>query len=436
MRNVIPLISVMLFSIMDSASAQETVVVDFGKAIGPATQRATGFLHSLTPDLPADELVIPLKPRMWRMGPGSIEQLKGAFGCHERVASLGAMHQMVVSDGHGYGGSGWPGDDGDWSRWEDLVAGMVREAAELGSTFHWDIWNEPDIPAFWNPIPDDATASWNRFKETWTHGYRTIRRLDSDAVIVGPSNSAFSGNLFSVTDFLAFAQEERVLPDLLSWHEWHPNSIVAHLEETRCFMTDKGIPEIPISINEYVTHPHQTEPGILVWYLAMLEKAKVHSAAHACWPEPDGKSNCRRAQLDGILAADSREPRSTWWVYRGYAHITGELVTVQPSGTVDGVGGYDPDINTAHFLFGRNGEATGEVVVQFANLGEATELQDSNGGIHVIAEHIPDSGWDPLPEPPVALDRVIPTENGTLTISLPSFGSTDAYFVHIEGQPQ
>jgi hypothetical protein len=414
---------------METAFSAETITVDFGEVTGPATQRACGFLHSLTPDLPPDDLVVPLKLRMSRMGPGSVEQKNGAFGCHERVVSLGAMHQIVVSDGHGYGRSGWPGDDGDWSRWEDLVAGMVRQASEAGYDLEWDIWNEPDIAQFWNPAPDDPAAQWERFKETWTRGYRIIRDLNPDAVIVGPSNSGFDTNLFSVIDFLAFAHELDVLPDLVSWHEWHPSRIVPHVEETRAFMEENGIPEIPISINEYVTHPHQTEPGILAWYLAALEEAEVHSAAHACWPEPDGASNCRRPQLDGILTPEGKEPRSTWWVYRTYAAITGNLVRVEPGDTTHSIGGYDPQTGEARILLGRKGDAEASVEIQISGLDRAPALVDPDGDIRVTVERIPDSGWEELSMPAFVFGGRYRAEDGNLKIRLPAFGPTDAYSV-------
>jgi len=419
--------SFLLVSTMKCASGGEIVVVDLGETVGPATHRAVGFLHSLTPELPPDELVVPLQPRMFRMGPGSEGQGRGAFGTWERVASLGAMHQVVVSDGQGYGHNGWPGDNGDWSKWEDLVAGMVKHASEIGADFQWDIWNEPDIPGFWNAVPDDPAANWERFRETWIRGYRTIRGLDPDAVIVGPSNSGFDSNLFSVTDFLAFAREQDVLPDVLSWHEWHPSRIAPHVEETRAFMAENGIPEIPISINEYVAGEHQTEPGILAWYFAALEEAKVENAAHACWGDEDDKSNCRRPQLDGTITPDGKQPRSTWWVYRRYAEITGNLVKFEPGETAHGLGGYDTATGDARFIFGRKGKETAHVEVRFVNLGEVPGLLGQDGTVRVSVERIPDRGWKPLASPPFLFAGRYRTENGTLTIGLPSFGPTDTY---------
>jgi hypothetical protein len=434
MKTVLPFLTIGVLS-MKVAFSAETVTVDFGRITGPATQRASGFLHSMTPDLPTDDLILPLKPRMSRMGPGSVEQKKGAFGCHERVASLGAMHQIVVSDGHGYGGSGWPGDDGDWSRWENLVADMVKRASEAGYDFQWDLWNEPDIAQFWNPVPENPAAQWERFEETWIRGYRIIRELDPDAVIVGPSNSGFDTNLFSVIDFLGFAHDQEVLPDLVSWHEWHPSRIVPHVEETREFMRENGIPTIPISINEYVTHPHQTEPGILVWYFAALEEARVESAAHACWPEPDGASNCRRPQLDGILTGDGKEPRSTWWVYRTYADITGELVKVEPGETTHGVAGYVPETGEARILLGRKGDEATSVEIDLTGLGGIPGLVGPAETVRVTVERIPDSGWEALAKPRFVFGGRYRTEGGTLTLTLPSFGPTDAYSVAIRPVP-
>ncbi|PYU94431.1 MAG: hypothetical protein DMG08_07625, partial [Acidobacteria bacterium] len=50
-----------------TANIVETVTVMMDLDQGPATYRATGFLHSFSSDTPSDDLVVPLKPRMFRL---------------------------------------------------------------------------------------------------------------------------------------------------------------------------------------------------------------------------------------------------------------------------------------------------------------------------------------------------------------------------------
>ena len=45
----------------------ETVAVDFAVIKGPATHRASGFLHSISAEQPDDQLVRQLKPRLFRL---------------------------------------------------------------------------------------------------------------------------------------------------------------------------------------------------------------------------------------------------------------------------------------------------------------------------------------------------------------------------------
>jgi hypothetical protein len=45
----------------------ETVAVDFAVIKGPATHRASGFLHSISAEQPEDQLVRQLKPRLFRL---------------------------------------------------------------------------------------------------------------------------------------------------------------------------------------------------------------------------------------------------------------------------------------------------------------------------------------------------------------------------------
>lgn len=396
----------------------ETVAVDFAVIKGPATHRASGFLHSISAEQPDDQLVRQLKPRLFRLH--ATEALTPTL--YRRLTGYGADVQSVMSDSYGYPGpSGiWPGDGGDWTRWENLVEGMVREADSKGLQLQWDIWNEPDSHNFWN-------RNGEQFFETWKRAVRTIRRVNPKAIIVGPSLS--NGPCHYLYGFLLSAHAESVLPDIISWHDMdpdHPNNVV----NVRKFLAKHGIPDRPISINEFKYSGGTHQPGLIVWWLNHIEEEAPESAAYACWPDLEGYSNCEADTLDGLLTRDGL-PRAAWFAHKGYAEITGQLVNVEISGSrMAGVAGVDSDMQTGRLILGRResvhslSEKSVEVV--FRNLDRvSSSLKD--GEVFVRAERIPDSGA--LDSPQVTISALYKVINNEVRIRLPDFGAFEAYTV-------
>jgi hypothetical protein len=409
---------------LPSLPASEQVMVDLSADRDPATHCASGFLHAMSRARPDQAMVEPLRPHMFRMSAGSPEKEKGVFGNYERVKALGSVLQLVVSDSTGYGRGGWlPGDNGNWTQWEDVIERLVKDARAQGCTVQWDIWNEPNIEVFW---PSDR----DRFFETWRVGVRKLRSLEPHAVVVGPSLAWFDEKY--LCDFLLYAKEHDVLPDVLSWHEMHGpergyRSIPAHVDAMREFMAANGIKIDRFSINEIIGPSLQTKPGTAVWFFERLERAGIESAAHACWDdEAKGCSNCANQSLDGILTPDGK-PRSTWWAYKGYADVTGRLVEVRPSASVAGVAGYDEEAREVRMVLGRDG-GTGAVEVVVSGLTKSLVEQ---GRIHVVAERIPYSEWQHLPSPIGVYDRDFIISADKVAIPLPSFGPDDAYSLRL-----
>lgn len=402
-------------------AAEEFVTIDLTADRGPATHRASGFLHAMSATVPEARLVDPLKPKLFRMwaedwhGNG-----EGAFANYARARKLGARMQVVISDSTGYPQAGvWPGDDGDWVAWESLVEGLVDRARTKRYTFEWDIWNEPNIGYFWKR--DQA-----RFFETWIHGYRKIRAIDKQAVIVGPSISGYDRKYLEA--FLVRMKEEGALPNKLSWHEFgDPKKIPPHVDEMRLFMKEQGIKELPICLNEVINSKQTVSPGITVHYLASLERAGVDGACHACWgDEAAGVSGCENQSLDGILTHPDRQPRSTWWAYKGYADVTGRLVDLSPSAAVDGVAGMDPKTKAVRVILGRDGNESGPVVVEFLHAS-------GRGTVH--AERIRASGWKSLASPEVAaISTDYMADPDRIVVTLSDFAPSDAYILWLNAK--
>src|SRR6059036_2891958 len=69
---------------ISAASSIENVTVAMDLDRGPATYRATGFLHTFSSTAPSDDLVAPLKPHLFRLNATE------SWACYPRVKRLGA----------------------------------------------------------------------------------------------------------------------------------------------------------------------------------------------------------------------------------------------------------------------------------------------------------------------------------------------------------
>jgi hypothetical protein len=405
-----------------SSGPLATVTVDFASEKGTARSRASGFLHGISAAAPQDHMVWPLKPRLFRF------DAKVALNVelYRRLSGYGAAVQVIMSHAFNYPSESeaWPGDGGDWTAWENLVERLVLDARSKGMHVLWDIWNEADDQTFWK-------RSQMQFFETWRRAAAKIRSLDPDVVIVGPS----TGLGQYLNEFLLYARDKNVLPDVVSWHElWPGNLEHDHVGTVRRFMAANGIADRPVSINEFQQAAERHRPGFVVAWLSHLEEEHADSAAYACWDDPADYSDCSEATLDGLLTIDGK-PRAGWFAHKGYADITGMLVKVSRFGSkIAGVAGVDPVRRSAQVLLGRREapdatELEGIEVI-FQNVDHAGYLA-KNGEVFVRAERIPDSGTTYLSQTQVTVDQNYPVVDNTIRVSLPHFNAWDAYIIRL-----
>ena len=113
------------------------IFLDFSTDLGPATQKCNGFsCTSISATEPPDELLKPLKPSMIQ-GYGNwvkIERFPSIFspGTYERLPDeLEMTIQIRVFSTFGYHHlenieqDPYPGDGGDWTRWERFLGEFV-----------------------------------------------------------------------------------------------------------------------------------------------------------------------------------------------------------------------------------------------------------------------------------------------------------------------
>lgn len=440
-----------------SAVAAQQVSVDLAKELGKPTYAATGFLHGLSRDAsqPSDELLLPLKPKLFREGgsvlPGGAWAKGGYEGYkvrfqevkdnYDRVCrpSYDAELTIVMSDLWGAEGvtlkssDPYPGDNGDWTSYEEFVTQVVRDVKAAGmdpNKVHYEIWNEPDFRDLYFPRPQE------QYEETWRRGVRLVRQLDPQARIEGPTFTRMttSGVGGHMDEWLDMTVASDTAPDILSWHAIIAGKVQDPVEEAqlgRRLLAERGLENVKLELNEYLP-PDQLNPGYNAWYVARLERAKIDYAALAIYGPC-----CTFPLLDGLLTEQDGTLKTTsqWWDYERYASITGELVPTTPSVDADAVAGADPEQKRVRILLGNklgsNGQV-GTVNVTIKNIGPTHRyLLNRRGRVPMRLERIPNK--DVLDAPEAVKDVTLKPVGNGVSVSIP-WPEADASYVVTLGE--
>lgn len=151
------------------------------------------------------------------------------------------------------------------AKYEPDVKAFSSFAARVATRYgpvgvhHWEVWNEPNIPAFWQPTPDPKYYT-RLLKAT----YKRIKKADYHAVVVA---GAFAGTLsdgvsISPVDFLKdmYANGAKRYFDAVSIHPYtypfapksdSPNNLWPQVAELRRVLVAHGDAKKKIWITEY-----------------------------------------------------------------------------------------------------------------------------------------------------------------------------------------
>ena len=349
---------------------------------------------------------------------------------YPRAFAIGATSVCRISGGWGNEGlipGSSPTNDGTiryMPNWLATVTTLLNNIQAAGYVVHYDIWNEPDLGSFW-------AGTQAQFFEMWRQTHLKIRELQPGASIIGPSLAYYDATWMG--QFLDYVKANNVVPDVLNWHEWTYTSIPGNHANAVALLAARSIPLTRFGVAEYVSENEQFLPDRLVGFLQRLESVGVEFAGHACWPDPGmgGASNCVSAVMNGIVTNESpKRPRSTWWVYKGYADISGRLVGVTQLNGTSTIAGKDSALGTANVLIGNHGGVP--VDVQFTNLSSSPYLI-IGGQVRVKAYRIANNSYNAVPTLPTMIDSDYAVVGDSITVGLPSFAGGDAYIVQLVG---
>ncbi|MEV1065789.1 cellulosome protein [Streptomyces sp. NPDC050263] len=328
------------------------LTVDLAASEGPVLLGANGALYGLSDDgVPGDAVLEPLKITSISQKPeggaqhpnGDALSVSGSF-FRNGGGEINVMMQDVYAR--------WPYEDLGIDDYLPKVDEIVKEvsADPDGDRFVYIPFNEPDQIWYDLGVADrkQYEANRDRFFADWKTVYERIRAIAPAARIAGPNEAAYHSRL--LTDFLAFAKREDVLPQVITWHELDSGSLrdfQDHYDNYRRVERRLGIAPLKISIDEYANRRDLSVPGQLVQWVSMFERNKVY-ANQAYW---DAAGN-----MDGNVVR-TNIPNGGWWLFRWYAGLTGDTVRVTPPqpntvDTLQGLASLDTSRRQAQVLLG------------------------------------------------------------------------------------
>ncbi|MER6514881.1 CBM35 domain-containing protein [Nonomuraea sp. NPDC001636] len=398
-----------------ASAAGATLTVDVGRSFRPVTHVAAGGLYGLAENSrPADSTLLPLKLNsLTQPAPGVGQKPNGqppggdSLLVAPQATRAGAGEFIRMPDIY----PDFPYKWVSWNDWLAKVTTMVNarlSATTVTNVIGWELWNEPDWT--WN------TAAAGSFNDGWTRTFGAVRALDAQTPIVGPSTAVYSRSWMQ--SFLTHARDTGTLPDIICWHELSgPARIAADIADYRNLESSLGISPRRISVNEYATTSEVDVPGSIASYVAKLERGGVESAHRAFWYE--------YGTMNGLVV-DNNQPTGTWWLYKWYGDMAGNMVTTASTTTtgLDGFAAYDPTRKIVNVVFGNE---AGTNTVNLTGLGAL------GSSVRVTLLSTPASGRFTAVAAPTTVSTTTRTvSGGQLSVSVPGMVAGSAYQLLVE----
>jgi hypothetical protein len=417
-------------------AADESITVNFSVAGGSPTYRASGWIYGMTENAsaPADHFYRDVKFRYMRAGGAQLDSPGGwVSGRYDRrwnatraqllrTRSLGGEFILLVHDlwgADGYPISRFPGDNGDWTDYDNFLTRLINDVRATGAPVQWDLWNEPNITLFWN-------RPQAQYFELWRRTYQRVRAAFPSQLIVGPSLAGVPTTSTGWwTQYLDFVRANNVVPDIVSWHAL-PSDPVANVAAANASLDPRGIPHPrPYQINEYGASNEQN-PGDGSWYIARLERAGA-DGLRANWASGGNLHN----DLGNLLVHNSAgqyQPKGEWWVYRFYGSQTGQIASVTPSPAYDA---FATKANGVAKILVGGGGTTGNMAVNLQRL-DTTSGVVANNQVRVIVQRIPYNGGAAVQGPVTIQNSVVTLAGNGTTVNLPHTNADDTFTITLQ----
>ncbi len=408
-RSVVPvllLVAAGLFVPSPAWAAGNTLTVNVGTTVRPVTHVASGGLYAVDTGTTVPQALhlnhLTQPPYgVQQLGNGATVPCCDGLQVAGKVTSAGAQQFWRLPDIY----KDFPYKWVSWADWESKVRTMVN--ARLGATTAtnidgYELWNEPDWT--WN------TASAGTFNAGWTRTYKLIRTLDTVTPIVGPSISYYNHDY--LVSFLTNARDTGTLPDVIVWHELDNDdylNIGADVADYRAIESSLGISPRQISINEYASPSQIDIPSVAVHFMATFERYGVRDAERAYWYEA--------GTLNGLL--HNNAPTSSYWAYKWYGDMAGNIVQTVPGSWLEGVAAYDPTRKFVNVVLGGDSGNNTVKVNGLSALGSQVQVTLVRSGI---------TGRTTNQSAPIAVSSATYTPSGgSISVPVNGMNAWDAY---------
>ncbi|MEV4111744.1 CBM35 domain-containing protein [Nonomuraea sp. NPDC049695] len=398
-----------------AAAAGATLNVNVAQPFRPVTHVASGGLYGLAENSrPADSTLLPIKvSSLTQPAPGVGQRPNGqppggdSLLVAPQATRVGAGEFIRMPDIYPDFPYRWV----SWNDWLAKVNTMVNarlSATTVTNVLGWELWNEPDWT--WN------TSAAGAFNDGWVRTYRAVRALDTLTPVVGPSTATY--NRSWMQSFLTNAKNTGTLPDIICWHELvDPARIAGDIADYRNLEASLGISPRRISINEYAATSEVDVPGRIASYVAKFERGGVESAHRAFWYE--------YGTMNGLVV-NNNQPTGTWWLYKWYGDMAGNMVTTTSTTQtgLDGFASYDGTRKTVNVVFGNE---SGTNTVNLTGLGAL------GSSVRVTLSSTPASGRFTAVTAPTTISTTTRTvSGGQLSVSVPNMVATSGYQLTVE----
>ncbi|WP_116951934.1 OmpL47-type beta-barrel domain-containing protein [Jiangella endophytica] len=408
-----------------ASAAAETIAVDFADSTGALHGGAAGYLYGLgDPGVPTTSVVAGAGVKhVTQMPEGGLQHPNGGAltNAPDFFRSGGEEIYINIQDDYAqwpYNGNTHPGQ----AAYLEVVEKVVQRVADATDPDDYDRYvftpfNEPDWIWYGN-----WAATRAQFLSDWEASYHLIQEIMPGVRVAGIGLAGW--NAQRMQDWLTFARDRNVLPDIVTWHELDDPDLrdfPAHLAQYRGIEDSLGIDDIPININEYAGQRDTGVPGRMIQWLSMFEGAKV-DAQVAYWSQ-SGNLDDHVAEVNGGNGA--------WWLLKWYADLTGDTVRLTPPvahqpGTLQGIATSDEDAQIATVLLG--GGST-DVQLDFTGLDAAVFGTE----VDLQVQRTQFSGQEGFAEQPPVIqsERITLDGDGGGSVTVPNSDRMDAYRVLI-----
>jgi hypothetical protein len=407
----------------------EKLTVDLGTDTGPFHGGASGTLYGLYGDgVPSRAVVegmyvrtVTTKAQDGIQHPGGDAlEILPSF-----VAAGGRDVYVYLPDFYRGFPYEWPGATGEerFAGHREVIRRQVEHVLTLGELKSHVVYvpfNEPEGNMFGEGEWSYDRVSWRTdpraYFAAWQEAYHLIKGLHPEARIAGPNTCVLYPE---VKDFLEFAKEHDVLPDVVTWHELSsPAEVRTNVARYREWERELGIGPLPVNLNEYAHNYHVSVPGQMIQWISAIEESKV-DADIAYW------------NIAGNLndsAVEANKGNGQWWLFNAYGRMTGNTVRVtaphpNTQYTLQGVATLDVDKRQSRLLCGG---ASGAAHVVFENV----DAEVFGTTAHVRVEEIPWTGQvGACAQPSRLRDGELPVVDGRVVLALTDLDEMSAYQV-------